>query len=703
MKKIVLAFAVFVLCMGAFSSCDTQKTEFVTNGVGEYTIVRNETIRDTGKLSYIVKMMNLISDAVKEKCGCELPIDTDWLKKGEEPDSGKKEILIGETNRPETAEALERLGDAAYGVMQIGNKIVIVGKSDYMLSLAVDRFVDESIGKRSRANDGSLYITGNIDYTAAGDDFLDLGKYEIVYTRDYEDPYAYAYYDYSFDEQTVAKDLAETLKQSYGIKLPVTMDYVYGGVEDEYGILLGRCEREETESVKSSLAYNEYAIKVVNRKVVVTGHGFHSTYAAILKFKEMVGRFSITENGSTRICIPQDLSYVGVLSGAEEWDLDVPRYEGGKTRSVSDLGDGSYLVKINDTDKSEYENYVGAIEKSGFRKYTENEINGNLFATYTSDKSVVHLQYAPVYDRATVSVEPASETTLFGKEAENDKTIVTTPKLIQLRVFDENIENGGMCYIIRLENGKFVIVDSGQEDESADLIYEQLAEYNVLEGKPVIYAWIFTHWHGDHYRAYTKSFFPRYASAVKIENFIYSFPMDRFYYNAYSAMSSYTSFKNTTKIGNYIRPHAGDVMYLGNMKLTFLYTQDEFLPHTFEFFNDSSLTFMIEYEGQKTLITGDASENSCTILVDMYGDKLKCDILQVPHHGHFGANKAFIDATDPWVALIPASAMRYETKLTQSFYTAAAPLRYLLASKNIKEFYVQGMGTVALDLPYKPE
>ena len=480
MKKTVFASVALVICIFILASCGepVKRTGIVADGAGEYSIVRAETIRDEGKLSLTVKLMNRISDAVEEKCGCQLVIDTDWLKRGTEPDPEKKEILIGETNRPETAEAIGLLGDAGYGVIQIGNKIVIVGKSDYMLSLAVERFIKECVETHSSAKEGSFDILGAIDYVGGDfDDLIDLGTYDIVYTRDYEDPYAYSYYDYSFDEQTVAKDLADSIKENYGIKLPVVMDYDRGDVENERGILLGRCERAETAEVKSSLAFNEYAVKVVNNKVVVAGHGFLSTYAAINKLEELIGTFAVTENGKTRVFIPKDFSYVGVLEGAENWDLEVPRYEGGGDFSVSDLGDDSYIVKIDGTDGDEYSAYVKKIEEIGYEKYSGNEIEGNLFAVYKNEKSAVHLQYAPAYKRVSIAVEPAT-VTLFGREAENDTTAVTTPKLIQLSVYDENIENGGMCYILRLENGKFLIVDSGQQPESAELIYEQLQEYN---------------------------------------------------------------------------------------------------------------------------------------------------------------------------------------------------------------------------------
>ena len=701
MKRSGVIILLALLLSVIFCSCEEPVfTDIVVDGAPVYTVIRSDKIVKEDKLSHVVSLMNDISDAVEEKSGCKLVLDNDWVKRGQEPDPTKYEILVGETNRPETAEVLSSLGESDYAVRAVGNKIVIVGKSDYSLSLAVERFISEYIEKKGKGTDGDLSIKGEINYLSEKLEFLDVSNYEIVYTRDSKDPFQYSYYDYSFDEKTVANDLAMSIGKDYGVYPKLTMDYVYDGVEEEYEILLGRCEREATKAVKSELAFNEYAIKVVGNKVVLTGHGFLTTHAAVKKFEQLLESFSVTEGGKTTLNIPKDLSYVGVLEGTEAWDLSVPVYEGGESFSVSDIGDSSYLMKTEGAERAGYDALISKLVSGGYRKYTENEIDGNLFATFISDKSVVNTQFAPSRKTVSVSVSPAKSTNLFALEADNDKTVVTTPKLIQLKVYDETVENGGMCYIIRLENGKFIVVDCGQEPESAELIYDQLTEHNVLAGDPQIYAWIFTHWHGDHYATYTKTFFPNYADKVKIENFIYSFPMDRYYVGSVN-MGHYTGFANSTKIGKHIKPNAGDVMHLGNMKLTFLYTPNEFLPHTFEFFNDSSLTFMIEYAGQKILITGDASENSCNIMLDMYPKYLKCDILQVPHHGHYGANDKFMDATDPAVAMIPASVARWEAKLTKNSYWGAAPLRYLLKSKNLKEYYVQGMGTVVFELPYE--
>ena len=268
------------------------------------------------------------------------------------------------------------------------------------------------------------------------------------------------------------------------------------------------------------------------------------------------------------------------------------------------------------------------------------------------------------------------------------------------------VSENGQCDIFRLNDGRFIVFDGGGEPESSDIIYDKLVELNVLDGKPVIAAWIFTHHHGDHTGTYTSRFSSMYKNKVTIEKFIYSFPTDGYYavdetLNWNKGEKSWNSFRSATKGADHITPFAGDVWYFGDLKMTCLYTQAEMLPDTFEFYNDSSSVYMFEIGGQKIFITGDASQNVCNILVDMYPNYLKCDILQFPHHGHYGATMEFADATDPWVVLIPASRERWLNKLKKTSYVGAAELRYLLAKKTVKEEYVHGLGTVEFDLPYK--
>ena len=70
-------------------------------------------------------------------------MDTDYLKRGQDPDPNACEILIGRTNRPESDEFLRTLKANEYGFAVIGNKLVITGWSDLTINLAMDLFISK--------------------------------------------------------------------------------------------------------------------------------------------------------------------------------------------------------------------------------------------------------------------------------------------------------------------------------------------------------------------------------------------------------------------------------------------------------------------------------------------------------------------------------------------------------------------------------
>ena len=711
LKKLICIFLVVLMLVPSLVACnddpgvtppddtkpgtpgidETNRIKLMVDGVSQYTLIRTDAAKSDTEL----KLMQRINRAVKAATGVEMAMDSDWDKK----DLTKYEILVGNTNRPESTEILSSLGKYNFGIKVIGNKIVINANNEYSLTAGVEYFITEFIEKNGSMSEGYLSLPESIDYIEADPGLVVLAegkaaKYALIYTKDWGDTFNYTYYDYTLDEKSVVEDLASKLKGDFGVSFNRSTDVVYNAetLDTAPEILIGRCDRTQTETAKSALAYNEYAIKVDGSKIIVAGHGFNSTYEAILKFTDILGEFKVTENGVSKLILPANFNYVGVYENGEDWIFNVPQYQGGKYDSASDLGMDldAYVLKYKETNLDEYNAYLAALESAGYTKYVTNEIDGNLFATYTKEKSAtVRVQFAPVYSQTTIVVEP-SNVILPPLESENTSAAVTTPKLVQLKISNEESENG-QCHIFRLNNGKFIVFDGGGEANSADLIYDKLVELNVLDGKPIIAAWIFTHYHGDHFGTFISRFAGTYKSKVKIENYMISIPSETYLKEEGKNLKAWTTFKNAIKGGNMITPHAGDVWYFGDMKMTCLFTQVERLPDTFEFYNDSSLVFMFEIGGQKILITGDASENVCGNLVDMYPTYLKADILQFPHHGHYGATRPFVNAVDPWCVLIPASKERWQNKLKLNTYSGSVTLRYLLAKKTVKEYYVHGV------------
>lgn len=136
-----------------------------------YTIIRDE---DGGKLA------TAAGSALYEALGSKPGLETDWVKRDEEPVFGEYEILLGATNRPESIALSEGLGLYDYRIKVEGEKLVIAGGSDVAIATAVAELIRsgallEDEGGISLARDYTLSFDGaktREDYIENPDLFL---------------------------------------------------------------------------------------------------------------------------------------------------------------------------------------------------------------------------------------------------------------------------------------------------------------------------------------------------------------------------------------------------------------------------------------------------------------------------------------------------------------------------------------------------
>ncbi len=166
-----------------------------------YVVVRPETAGDDEVRAGIE-----IRDGLKPIAS--LTLTTDWVKRGEEVPVGTKEILVGNTNRPESVRLYEtlRMGDFAVG--REGDRIVIVGGSEASTRTAVAfflrNFTDAENGRLLLPRDTYVYATAY-----AVDSFLLNGVPVSEYTvcsKYMSDRFA----------DTLAAELADALTEATG-------------------------------------------------------------------------------------------------------------------------------------------------------------------------------------------------------------------------------------------------------------------------------------------------------------------------------------------------------------------------------------------------------------------------------------------------------------------------------------------------------
>ena len=134
----------------------------VDNSESEYIIYRDDKADKTS----IAAGSNL-KNAIKDKYGCNIKYTIDFVKDESNVDQfdGLKEILVGHTNRKESAELLEGLGELEYIVKATDNKIVIIGKTSKGPGQAVGWFINNCFNDNNTLTvPGDLYYKGTIDY-----------------------------------------------------------------------------------------------------------------------------------------------------------------------------------------------------------------------------------------------------------------------------------------------------------------------------------------------------------------------------------------------------------------------------------------------------------------------------------------------------------------------------------------------------------
>ncbi len=275
-------------------------------------------------------------------------------------------------------------------------------------------------------------------------------------------------------------------------------------------------------------------------------------------------------------------------------------------------------------------------------------------------------------------------------------------KLYQLEL-DQTLMNCGMSYVFKLCNGRFIILDGGYfSPGEEDRLYRFLCER--CNGTPEISAWFFSHAHQDHMGNFIQ-FIQKYNGSVKIEKLLYNFqPVDlskadgdwKLKANDLATIKEfYSTINKYCNDMEIVTLRTGDKMKFGELTLDVLYTQEDLYPAESSF-NDYSTVITTTVGGQKILWLGDIYQKGSQIMLNN-PDILKCDIVQVAHHGNSGATPSLYAATEAKVVLWPTPDYMME-KIKKGSNEAN---NFLLHELNAKEHFISGNGTVEFSLPYE--
>ena len=662
MKKVLSL--ILCLCMLAgtvvlFASCGGKSV-----ALGEYKVVFATNVS-----AYSKDKAKELATVIKQSTGTSP--ETEGVKSTDEVTKGEgKEILVGNTNRPESADVLGSIDGHGYAIVPKGDKIVINGTTPLLTAMAVDYFMTTYLSapaaevkvEKTIVSDMAMmeldtqfkvvYDNALDATTSKGSDGNNQNVFEGV-----NKPYNYDFPVYA--AMYIAKP---AIQSATGLKLSCESDTIALPKEILVGNTIGR---EEMGAFNAQLDAFQYGLSVKNNNIILGAQTDTNLRNAIDLLEDLL-RDSIVMNGDKKTAIlPAEFSTI--CDASNPWLTDFPRPSGDKISlsGTSSVGDGGHLFIYSGDgiSLSAFNTYCASLEAAGYARYMENEAEGSHFITYKNAEKnhVLHVMYAaykyasPLYENIK-TVEKSIRITSMSAGRINlpEQNMLTqdlssyTKKLnsrvtaVSLNWMPGVDENGntvdemdhpdrgyGNAFIVTLEDGRLVVIDGGFINTFDQTNFYQVMRNLYVEANghaptpedPIrVAAWIMTHDHGDHSQIFSR-FVNTYCTngEVAIDYVLGSFVDNEEIFNAVDSglavrqLLQGNTFKNLPHPTKFIRVFTGQKFYIANCEFEVLCTHEDVFPNRIARFNDT--TTVIRTTITHTDGNGNASANSKTSML----------------------------------------------------------------------------------------
>lgn len=237
--------------------------------------------------------------------------------------------------------------------------------------------------------------------------------------------------------------------------------------------------------------------------------------------------------------------------------------------------------------------------------------------------------------------------------------------------FDNTVgwKAAGMGLIIKTCEKKLIVVDGGNKAD-AEPFFELLQKYSDLEKVTVDY-WIITHPHGDHYfclREFCRN--DDILNRLEVKNLMYHLPewLDNIMPIRCKECREQLQHMALVLGANTVYPRANEKIFVGGAEIEPLYVFDG--KENVDNGNGLSIIFTVT-DRKRVMITGDAFKASLSRMAQEYGDKLKSDVLQLPHHALCDTgNLDFYKFVDAQTVILPTCIAGYREMIENEEYAA---------------------------------
>ena len=261
-----------------------------------------------------------------------------------------------------------------------------------------------------------------------------------------------------------------------------------------------------------------------------------------------------------------------------------------------------------------------------------------------------------------------------------------------------------MSFLIVTENGKVIAVDGGNKQDT-----EYFHGYieALLGPCPHIDLWFLTYPHDDHTDVLYE-ILRRFPDDFTVGKLIYSFPpfdfIDRYENHEAHTIAELEELIPVlrAKGTELCEAKAGDVYALDGVTFEILRTYDTAI--TGNACNNASMVFRMEASGQSVLFTGDLGvEGGEQTLRDVPGEKLRCDFVQMAHHGQNGTSRRFYEACAPKACLWATPIWLWNNDAGGGYNThnwQTVIVRGWMEELGVKHHFANKDGTQVIELPY---
>lgn len=491
--------------------------------------------------------------------------------------------------------------------------------------------------------------------------------------------------------------IQKKIKQFTNVEIPIVdFDEI---TESDFCIVVGRDENfPETQSLLDKNGYGTYGFYYQNNRLFILGATDELNEKALNKFLTALNA-SVTADKDMILKI-NEIESEFVFGN---WLENVP-HPTMEIDEVIDCNDSTFMLLKRVASQSMFDSYIEQLKKTDYQQVQQNEIKNMRFVTYQNSDGQIMVSFDAYSKNMKIICERFSITSAIPNvKPETGYTKLTENKLSVLSLnyaASCTVTNaGGLSLVFTLEDGRYVIVDGGYKADSSGL-YNYLVDNNVRTDGVTIAAWILTHDHYDHIGAF-RQFVEQYGKKVTCE-YLISNTVPASYETSkegatanISDMSRYASkFINKAKI---IKPHAGQKIYFCNVEFEMLYTHEELYPRRAAWINETSLAFHVKVGDNKILVTGDAELQAIDKMILMYGEALKSDVLQLPHHGYTNIQQAFFDYVSPKCLIWPSNEATKALRVANSWHNGL----YQKLIDRCDACYVADGEVEILTLPYR--